>query len=102
MRATRSTWRRHSSGSAWRIRNLADELEFKFKKTFLFINKTKKPVELSKELVNHSFDKVYELGFDEEVLNLSLRGQSIFKLSRNSKMLNTIEKFRSENEFRIS
>lgn len=88
--------------SAARIRQLSRELEFNFKKTFLFINKLVKPVSLSAELCECNFEKIYHIPFDEEILNLSLQGKPLFAASKNCKLLTKLEEFRRDYEFRAN
>jgi CO dehydrogenase maturation factor len=87
--------------SALRIRCLIDELEFKFKNIFLFLNKVRGRITLIPELANAKFDAVWNLPFDQEVLNLSVKGKPIINI-KNSKLLKNIEEFRSKHGFRAS
>jgi CO dehydrogenase maturation factor len=88
--------------AAARIRNLIDELEFKFKKVFLFINKANSKVSLSDELSRLAFEKVYQLPFDEKVSSLSLKGEPLTKLNKENSLLQSLEDFRREYEFRAA
>lgn len=79
--------------SGARIRDLVDELEFKFKKIFLIVNKTRGAIKLSEELKRKKFDQILEFGFDEEVYNLSLEGKPITSIKTNSKLIKQTEEF---------
>ncbi|MBU2541358.1 MAG: AAA family ATPase [Candidatus Omnitrophica bacterium] len=88
--------------SAARIKKLADELEFKFDKTFLLINRARDNLVLSEELTQVHFDKIYQLPFDDEVLDLSIKGESVFKLSKESRLLKKMEAFKRDHGFRAN
>ncbi len=85
-----------------RIRNLIDELEFKFKKIFLFINKVQDSVKLIPEVEKLNFDKIYQLPFDEEVYELSVKGKSVLDIKKTNQVFKKIEGFREDYGFRAN
>lgn len=79
--------------SGARIRDLVDELEFKYKKIFLIVNKAKGETKLSEELKRKKFDQVLNFKFDEAVYDLSLEGKPITAIKQHSNLIKQTEEF---------
>ncbi|MEW6008418.1 MAG: AAA family ATPase [Candidatus Omnitrophota bacterium] len=88
--------------SAARIRSLIDEMDFKFKKIFLFINKAEGNVKLIPEIERVNFDKIYQLPFDEELFDFSIKGKPTPDIKKTNMVFKKIEEFRQEYGFRAN